>query len=116
MTGNRSLAKSDRLLSASDFSRLRTGSRVQKLSHCMVISQSNLFNKSRLGLAVSRKSGNAVRRNLLKRLSREHFRLWPSRTKPLDIMIIPSSSLKRMTRDAVIDNFRSNLQQAFDKL
>ncbi|PIP91185.1 MAG: ribonuclease P protein component [Bdellovibrionales bacterium CG12_big_fil_rev_8_21_14_0_65_38_15] len=112
-TGNRSLAKSDRLLSASDFSRLRKGSRVQKFSHSLIISQSNHLSFSRLGLAVSKKSGNAVRRNLLKRVCRESFRLWEQRTLiNIDIMVIPSPSIKKLNHDQASAVLRDELHLA----
>ncbi len=116
MTGDRSLAKSDRLLSASDFSRLRTGSSVFKFSHCMVIAQTNQHQRARLGLAVSKKAGNAVRRNLLKRIAREMFRLWPGRQRSTDILIIPGPTMKSLTREEAATRLRDNLAQAFLKL
>lgn len=115
-SGSKSLAKSDRLLTADDFSRLRSGSRVQKLSHCMVISKTNDCAHARLGLAVSRKSGNAVRRNLFKRISREVFRLWQQRERSLDIMIVPSPRLKQMDKVLAKNAFHSNLVEAFSQL
>lgn len=115
-SGSKSLAKSDRLLTAGDFSRLRSGSRVQKLSHCMVISKTNDCAHARLGLAVSRKSGNAVRRNLFKRVSREVFRLWQHRETKLDIMIVPSPRLKQMDKTKAKEAFHSNLVEAFSQL
>ena len=114
--GNRSLAKSDRLLSASDFSRLRTGSKVQKLSHCMVISQKNNLTHARLGLAVSKRSGNAVRRNFLKRIIRETFRLWPMRHLDLDIMVIPSPQIKSLSKEEAGLRLRDNLAKALSSL
>lgn len=115
-SGSKTLAKSDRLLTAGDFSRLRSGSRVQKLSHCMVISKTNDCAHARLGLAVSRKSGNAVRRNLFKRVSREVFRNWNFRANSLDVMIVPSPRLKTMDKTQAKLIFHSNLIEAFSQL
>lgn len=116
MTGDRLLAKTDRLLSASDFSRLRAGSTVFKYKYCMVIVQANALTHSRLGLAASKKSGNAVKRNLLKRVAREFFRLSSVRNLKVDILIVPSPALKPLARDLCAQNFRQDLFVAFSNI
>ena len=47
--------------------------------HFVVIFKQNGLGITRLGVTVSKKTGNAVKRNKVKRLIREHFRLNRSR-------------------------------------
>jgi len=49
--------------------------------------------ESRLGLAVSRKVGNAVRRNRVRRLIRECFRLYRPSSPALDIVAVPRAEV-----------------------
>lgn len=66
--------------------------------HFTVITIRCTSDTSRLGLTVSRKVGNAVRRNRIKRLLREFFRLNRSRFPvPLDMVIIPKRNLPPLT-------------------
>lgn len=51
---------------------------------------------ARLGLAVSRRYGNAVRRNRLKRQLRACFRQSHAREVAVDILIAPVADWKRM--------------------
>ncbi|WP_348771081.1 ribonuclease P protein component [Pseudodesulfovibrio sp. zrk46] len=49
----------------------------------------------RLGLTVSKKMGNAVARNRIKRVLREYFRLHQDHFElPLDIVVIPKRNLQ----------------------
>ena len=49
----------------------------------------------RLGLTVSKKMGNAVARNRIKRVLREYFRLHQFNfTLPLDIVVVPKRNLE----------------------
>lgn len=68
--------KSSRLRSKSDFSYLRSSKLKVKSSLLTVVysdTQTGL-SESRIGMAISKKSGNAVNRNLVKRVLREEFR------------------------------------------
>src|SRR5690606_9452684 len=111
--GANQLLKSQRLLAPIDFSNLRSNSKVQKFPTCLVISKRNDFSRARLGLAVSRKSGNAVRRNLIKRVAREFFRLSSLRDANLDILLVSSASLKKVNKDDLLLSLRRDLIQAF---
>jgi ribonuclease P protein component len=66
--------KDDRLLKRSDF--LFLASRGKRFHNRKFIAYfcKNDLNRCRLGLTVTRKVGNAVKRNRIKRLAREYFR------------------------------------------
>jgi ribonuclease P protein component len=73
--GEFSLTKAERILKRSDFNRLsKFGEKLQD-RHFIVLFCPGQTNRARLGITVSRKVGNAVKRNRIKRLSREFFRL-----------------------------------------
>ena len=70
-----SFSKKERLLNAVDFVKVNRSGRREQAPHFTLVYAENGLGISRLGITVSRKTGNAVVRNRLKRLIREFFRL-----------------------------------------
>ncbi len=57
--------------------------------HFILLSQHNTDGLHRLGMTVSKKVGNAVERNWVKRMVREYFRLnYSSFSYPVDLSVI----------------------------
>jgi len=75
-----------------------------------LIYAANDLQHARIGLAVSRKYGNAVQRNRLKRLWRESFRVSPIRCIGVDVLAIPSCPETRMKHP------REDFQRALESL
>jgi len=72
---NFNFPKTDRILKHNDFLQLsKKGKKVKNKYFTVVYSQS-FFGTTRLGLTVSKKAGNSVLRNMIKRNIREYFRI-----------------------------------------
>lgn len=69
------LTKKERLLNRTDFVNLNRSGKRYHTRHFLVIFKKNGLGITRLGVTVSKKTGNAVKRNRTKRLIREFFRL-----------------------------------------
>ena len=70
-----SLTKADRILLRREFIALsKSGRRIQN-DHFIAYFSPNQHGRSRLGVTVTKKVGPAVKRNRIKRLVREYFRL-----------------------------------------
>ncbi len=83
------LPKEFRLLKRSDFLPKRDRVRRINTKSFIVLCSENREKHPRIGIVASRKAGNAVRRNRIKRLVREFFRLHRGRmSRQEDIIII----------------------------
>jgi len=105
--------KTDRILKRSDFLRLQqTGTKIQNnlfIASCAP----GRFNRSRLGITVTKKVGNAPVRNRIKRMSREFFRLNRHKLKgSWDVVIIAKKEAGDLTSDQAL----SSLQNVFDRI
>ena len=67
--------KADRILKRSEFLKLSILGKKTQNRHFIAIFSPGRFQRTRLGVTVARKVGNAPTRNRIKRFSREYFRL-----------------------------------------
>lgn len=73
----------------------------------------------RLGLAISRKFGNAVQRNNLKRLAREQFRRFDFKEQSLDILITVNQKAWNQRSKVKSENkakIKADLEKGFSNL
>ena len=110
MTGEagrpQSFPQSDRLKRPQEFRRVFDGGRKAVGRFFVVFSRANSGSRARLGLAVSRKVGNAVCRNRIKRVVREHFRQ-SAAPGPMDLVVVARTAAARADRQALAKDLHS---------
>jgi ribonuclease P protein component len=97
-----SFPKESRLLNSQDFNYLRKGASVVNTPFLRFYVKKSRHedSASRLGLSVSRKVGNAVQRNIVKRTLRECFRRNSDlRQRGEDLLIVASPRLKSVFKE-----------------
>ena len=107
-----------RLKSKTDFDYLKIEStRISSAFFIAYIKKSRLpEDKTRIGLAVSKKLGKAPQRNKIKRFSREAFRTSNFKNLGLDILIVAKSSKKSEFDSMSFQDFSGQFAYLFSKI
>ena len=108
----RRLIRAERLLSGGQFRRVfQKGLRLEGAFFSLVAAPNNCGH-DRLGLAASRKVGNAVQRNRAKRRLRECFRRWKrAGGAALDVVLVAKKDLGSGSPEEVEREYRQRLQR-----
>ena len=105
--------KADRIRKSEDYRILSKRGKRHYSDIFIFVSRKNQFLRSRLGVTVSKKVGNAVTRNRIKRIIRDYFRLnrclLPDR---LDINIIAKQAAGKVGAETI----RENLFEGFTQI
>lgn len=110
---SQTLKKTDKLLKRREFLELQNKGKKITNRHFVALVAPGKTERTRLGITVTKKVGNAVIRNRIKRLSREYFR----KNKEifmgsLDISIIAKRSVPESTTDQIF----ASLQDLFKRI
>ncbi len=108
--------KQNRLLKKNEFDTVFSeGVRVHTRRFVFVVRE-NPRGHDRLGLIVSKKVGNAVARNRVKRCLRESFRQKPTHQKSLEIVVIAKREAASSGYTSFVDDLRYGIRKASQKL
>lgn len=103
--------KSERLLKRGDFLRLSARGRKVHAAHFIVIREDRDGASVRVGITVSRKTGNAVVRNRIKRMVREFYRLNKGLFAAADYNIIAKPGAARLEFPELVRELSAAVQR-----
>ncbi len=85
-----------------EFQRVYSKGRYAASAFLVIYVLPNRFNETRIGITTSKKVGNAVKRNRMRRLIRENLRILSDRlTKGVDLVIVARKSEHTATLDII---------------
>ena len=115
-TSNQSFPKAVRLLERREFLFLQQKGKKRHSQHFLIATAPAQEQHSRFGITTSRRFGNAIVRNRMKRLLREFFRTHQTLITPAcDIVVIPRAGADQLTLAQVIEELGKALSLAQPK-
>jgi ribonuclease P protein component len=100
-----SFSKKDRILKRREFLQLKSCGKKIHDTNFLAIYSGGRYRKNRIGITVTKKLGNAVKRNKMKRLIREHFRINRGQIAEfMDIHIIAKKKAGEISADMVFNS------------
>jgi len=115
VSGRAAYPKASRLRRRPEFLSVQGEGRRRHTTHLVLIRRSAMTSRTRLGVTVSKRIGNAVVRNRVKRLVREVFRLHQVHIQPaVDLVVIAKPGAENLTYAQVAAEFAKGLDLTVD--